>query len=412
MTERMTENTKKQPAIDMNKVKKKLLQQKEKIAHLEKEAQELREEIANNQAEQHRVTTKAQLAIDESALAKSLSQKNYAPLLLTLFEKPSKQIRNTAIIVLLVSILSAMAAGYFSAGYLSYTHNIIVDKKISVLQEKIDQSLLLQQQLKKLNSRLVAAININSSSKDAVATTTKIQKPTITKSTVTTEKTREIIKKTDKQKRVEQQVKAILRHVKSAEKQDVFPDNYTNDKTQFAQLYLLVMQHTSNETIYYESYLKAIKELGIADSIAPKTTANLIQIDTEFLHAAYSGWAITTKKKTNGWRYREEDRRLSSFYDGKLQYDLGTWQLANESKNYKTLPDIFALNMERIKKQLTFNDKSFKIELPKYIYYLAYAEENKNKAIEKLFSQKNIKESHGKLKINASKLDSPLVQKN
>lgn len=85
----MTEETKKQPAIDMNKVKNKLLQQKAEITRLEEETKALREELKSNQEEQHRITTESQLAIDDSELARSFTQKNYAPLLLTLFEKPS-----------------------------------------------------------------------------------------------------------------------------------------------------------------------------------------------------------------------------------------------------------------------------------------------------------------------------------
>jgi len=412
MTERMNEETKKQPAIDMNKVKSKLLQQKADIARLEKEAEELREKIANNQAEQHRVITESKLAIEDSELARSFSQKNYAPLLLTLFEKPSKKIRNTAIIILLLSITTATAAGYFSAGYLSYTHSMVIDKKVDGLQETINRSLLLQQQLKntiaqqnRVPSKPIAVKIIDNSRINNAAVTPNIQK----KSTTTTPENNKLTpENSGKQQRILQQVTSILRYVKSAEKQEGFLNNYVNDKTQFAQLYLIVMQYASNDNIYYESYLKVIEELGISDSIAPKTVEDLLQIDLEFLHAAYSGWIITTKKKTNGWRYREEDKRFSSFYNSTLDYDLGAWQIVNESNDYKTLPDIFLLNMERITQQVTFNDKISALQQPKYVYYLAYPESSKNKAIENLLNQNNLIKINGRLKINTSKTNMPL----
>jgi hypothetical protein len=414
MTERMTKETKKQPAIDMNKVKSKLLQQKADIARLEKEADELREEIATNQAEQHRVMTESKLAIDDSELARSFSQKNYAPLLLTLFEKPSKQIRNTAIIMLLLSITTAIAAGYFSAGYLSYTHSMLIDKKIEGLQEKTNQSLLLQQQLKntidqqnRINSNPISVKNIDNSRINNAVITPNIQK---TSTPTNPTKNKLTPANSEKQQRVLQQATSILRYVKSAEKQEGFLNNYVNDKTQFAQLYLIVMQYASNNNIYYESYLKVIEELGISDTIAPKTVEDLLQIDLDFLHAAYSGWIITTKKKTNGWRYREKDKRFSSFYNYTLDYDLGAWQIVNESNDYNILPDIFLLNMERITQQVTFNNKGSALQQPKYIYYLAYPENSKNKAIESLLNQNNLIKTNGKLKINTSKTNMPLKQ--
>jgi hypothetical protein len=396
----MTEETKKQPAIDMNKVKNKLLQQKAEITRLEEETKALRDELKSNKEEQHRITTESQLVIDDSELARSFTQKNYAPLLLTLFEKPSRKIRNTAIVALLLSIITAIAIGYFSASYLSYTHNKITDKKIDALQNKIDQSLFQQQKLQAAidQQKADSEKTKNNTSKIAAAKAQKSYEEKTTAFTAPNEKIIDIAK----QKQISQQAESILRYVKSAEQQEGFLDDYINDKTQFAQLYLIVMQYASNDNIHYESYLQAIKSLGISDSIAPKTTQDLLKIDLDFLYATYSGWAVTTKKKENGWRYRDEDRRFSSFYNGSLDYDLGAWQIINETRDYKTLPNIFSLNIERITQQIIFNGERSSVRLPEFIYYLAYAEDNKNKAIENLFNQENVKNVNGKLKIVSS----------
>ena len=405
----MTEETKKQPAIDMNKVKNKLLQQKAEITRLEEETKALREELKSNQEEQHRITTESQLAIDDSELARSFTQKNYAPLLLTLFEKPSRKIRNAAIITLLLSIIAAIAIGYFSASYLSYTHSIELDRKIENFQKKIDTSLLQQKKLQLTvdqqglnNEKLTALVNtINNASKNTI----NVFKKQTEKEPAALKKANATPTDTIKQQQISQQADSILRYVKSAEQQEGFLDNYINNKTQFVQLYLIVMQYASNDNIHYESYLKVIEKLGIADSIAPKTVKDLLKIDLDFLHAAHSGLIITTKKKENGWRYREQDRRFSSFYNGNLDYDLGAWQIVNETQDYRTLPDIFSLNIERITQQIKFNGKSSSLSQPDFIYYLAYREDNKNKAIENLFDQKNILTVNGKLKIPTSKID-------
>jgi hypothetical protein len=81
---------------------------------------------------------------------------------------------------------------------------------------------------------------------------------------------------------------------------------------------------------------------------------------------------------------------------------LGTWNIVNESADYKTLPEMFSLNMERVAQQIVFNDKRESLDVPDNIYYLAYSEERKNSALENLFDQKNIGRINGKLEIDMS----------
>ena len=167
------------------------------------------------------------------------------------------------------------------------------------------------------------------------------------------------------------------------------------------------MPYAVDENIYYESYLQVIRRIGVLDNIAPQTVEDLLRIDIDFLYANYSGWVITTKKESNGWRYREEDKQFSSYYDSNIDHNTGDWEIISSAKNYEEIPSIFAFNMKRIVQQVTFNNKESALRLPEYIYYLAYLEENKNQSIESLFKQKNLEKSNGKLKIRASKLGTP-----
>lgn len=407
----MTEHPNGQPAIDINKVKNKLLQQKAEINRLESKVMDLQTELMDTQAEHHRVLTESQLAMEDSDLARSFSQKNYAPVLLDIFEKPSKQLRNRATGIIILAVITAIAAGYFSAGYLTYTHNIVISKQLDSIQQQLATSSAQQEKLQQiLDSQTKAnqkSTRQESLTKPTPANTTSeilhINSSTTTNiASSSALNADEIAAETAKQNIILQQAKMIYRYVRAAEQKEGFLTNYTNDKTQLAQLYLIVMQNSSNENIYYEAHLKALDELGIADNIKPKTVNELLQFDIDFLQAAYAGFIITSQKNLNGWRYREEDRRFSSYYNSELDYNLGTWQIVNEAKDYKTLPSIFSLNIKRISQQLTFNEKKSALQLPEKIYYKAYAEPAKNDAIKKLLNQTSLSENNGALIIDAS----------
>jgi len=396
----MTEKTPPQPAIDINKVKNKLLQQKTEITRLENEVTRLQEEIAQNQTEQHRIISESQLATDDSELARSFNQKNYAPIIQALFEKPSKQLRNGAFVIILFFVAAALAAGYFSSGYLTYTHNIIIDEKLDVLQDQFTR-LIKQQQLQQevVNKNLALA----ELEREAFLISNASVSASVTAAPAITENAN-----IQRKNRIAEQADAIFRHIRTAEKQEGFLNNYVNDKTQFAQLYLFVMQYASNEDIYYESYLEVIKTLNISPSIAPKTVDDLLDFDLNFLQATYSGLLITSNKKRKGWRYRKEDGEFSSYYNSDLNYDLGSREIAIDNKDYKQLPSIFAFNINRITQQIIFNDRENKLQLPKKIYYIAYSEPAKNDAIKKLLNQEKYYNDNGVLTIDASLISLPI----
>ena len=401
----MTEQTSPKPAIDINKVKNKLLQQKNQITHLETEVVRLQEELVQNQADQHRIATESQLAADDSELARSFNQKNYAPVIRALFEQPSKQLRNGAFFILLFFVAAALAAGYLSAGYLTYTHNIIIDNKLDSLRDQVVTLTKLQQLQQEVTNKSLALTELEIKNRFSPAINTSTSISAIAKNTHTINEPKTNVQKTNQ---IAEQASAILRYVRTAEKQEGFLKNYTRDKTQFSQLYLIVMQYASNQNIYYESYLEVIKSLKISPDIAPKTIDDLLRIDLEFLQAAYSGLLITSHKKTRGWRYREADQQFSSYYNSNLNYNLGSWQIVNDSQDYKTLPNIFALNIDRVKQQVIFNGSEEKLQLPEKIYYSAYSETKKNAAIKKLLNQEIILNENGALTIDASIINLPL----
>lgn len=401
----MNESTQPQ-AIDINKVKNKLLQQKNDIHRLEQEVARLQKTLRDTEETDHRIKTEATLAEQDAELARSFNQKNYAPIVSALFEKPSRQLRNRAIIIVFLSVISALAAGYFSAGYLTYTHHAALNNKIDSLQEQLTTFIKQQKIQQEITQKQIDTYRQDVYKKTASKEITTRQTP----ATITAP-AQAITLNDPRKNRITQQAEMIVQHVRNAEKQPGFIVDYRNDKTQFAQLYIIVMQHASNENIFYESYLEAIQQLGISPTIAPKNKAELLKMDVEFLQAAYSGFIITSKKRANGWRYRESDREFSSYYSGNIDYDLGSWKIINESGDYKNLPNIFALNIDRVSQQILFNGEKLSLLLPKTIYYLAYAEDSKNQAIENLLNQETIKKINSKLSIDATNFDIPISDK-
>ncbi|MGS2718550.1 hypothetical protein ACVBE9_10280 [Eionea flava] len=388
------------PAIDINKVKNKLIQQKNDIQRLEQEVDNLQKIVKEQEKESHKASTEAKLAVDDSELARSFNQKNYAPIIASLFEKPSKQLRNRAIIIILIATALSLAAGYFSAGYLTYTQNILLNEKIGAIQDQLTQFMQqqkIQQEITKKQIEVIALKRLENKNQSSEAPIT----PIVEKSSAAS---------IEKENTIIRQAKNIVQYIREAESQPEFIKDYKKNKTQFAQLYLIVMQYASNENIFYDSYLKAIEILNIPNHIAPKNTDELLLMDLEFLRAAYSGFVITSEKNKNGWRYRESDRQFSSYYNSALEYDLGAWQIINEKNDYQSLPNVFALNIDRVVQQVLFNNASSRLMLPEQTYYHAYPESNKNQAVGKLLNQEKIEKNGNTLTIDASRFNIPISE--
>jgi len=332
----------------------------DEIHRLEELVQELQAEIETISSERDRVVIESKLAIEDAELARSFSRKNYSELFGELFEKPAKRLRRQTFIMLALSIIILLVAGYFSTAYIAFAGKKAVEEALLNTNNKTES---------------ITSIAKSEESHVAQHSLEPIDKPEIQKIITDAEPPKISEPLSEKELLIQKQAKDILNYVTGAKSQQGFPKNYMRSKTQFAQLYLIVMQHSSNESIYYESYLEAIKALNINDHVAPKTIEDLVKIDEKFLQATYSGYMITTKKRANKWRYRETDKQFSSYYDSNLDYDLGAWQIVNDKDDYSLLPKAFLLNIERIVQQLYFNEKVDSLSVPNKIHYLAYPED-------------------------------------
>jgi hypothetical protein len=212
---------------------------------------------------------------------------------------------------------------------------------------------------------------------------------------------------TEKEKTIRQQAKKISEYVQRASTQKGFPKDFKNNKTSLAQLYLIVMQHANKEAVYYEAYLEAMRSLNINNHIIPKDIHDLIQLDTDFLQATASAYIITTRKQQQQWRYRESDQLFSNYYNPNLGYDLGPWQIVNEKKDYKHLPKIFALNMQRVLKQLSHNNKHEFMNINDRIFYHAYQENNKNIAFKKLLGASEVSRTKNMVNVDTNDIAIP-----
>lgn len=381
------------------------------IERLEELVQGLQEEVSSLISERDRMTIESKLAIEDAELARSFSKKNYSGLLLELFEAPAKRLRKQNIALFLLSIITILAllishvfTGLTSApdSQLIESQLIELDRKIDLLSKKsisstqeeemsVAQHSLDQETPEKPN--LANKVNSNQLADSIDGHAEEKNTPKI----APIESARDIT--------IRQQADTILSYIQSAEQQNGFPTDYATNKTSFAQLYLIIMQHASNENIFYESYLKVINNLATEEGIAPKSIDGLIAIDLDFLQAAYSAYIITSKKLAKGWRYRDIDRKFSSYYNNNLDYNLGAWQIVNKSGDYKQLPEIFSLNIKRIVQQLQFNSKESLIKPPTEIYYKAYDQNSKNKAVTKLLNKAPTTNYRGVLAIDITKTD-------
>jgi hypothetical protein len=388
--------------LDANQVRQLLQHNKNEIHRLQALAQQLQTDIDTLTPERNQAVTESKLAIKSAELARSFSEKNYTPLLLELFEAPSKRLRKqtylffaiaTAIILILVfshlyTNQSIAKSQQFTEARLTYLNNNIESLRLKQDTNTINTEINLSPPVEEQKIR----IQKNGDKDGANKNIGNPQEPT-----------KNII--------IKAQAKQLLSFVKLAEKQIGFPKDYQRDKTSFAQLYLIVMQHASNEKIYYESYLEAINNLAIAKEIAPTSIEDLVQMDLDFLHASYSAYTITAKKLARSWRYREIDKQFSSYYNNTLNYNLGAWQIVNEKEDYEQLPAIFSLNIKRTMQQLAFNGKLSTVKLPNKIYYSAYKEKQKNKSIVNLFNNKVVNNDNGVLAIDASETDIKITSK-
>jgi hypothetical protein len=359
---------------------------------LEAQVADLKNTIAELESANNRLSIEAKLSIQDAELARSFSKKNYAPLLDELFHNPSKTLKKQTllIVVLMVVTLTALIANLFTATSTpSGQPSPMAEEEFMLLHEKIDAL---------ANSRLSTQTYSNTAQHSLDTEVTTQQEPTASN----TEPTPETL--SDEEIIIQQQTNMILNRVDLASSKENFPLNYASNKTSMAQLYLITMQNAADENIYYESYLEALKKLGVNNTLLPKSIDALVELDTHFLHAAYSAYTVTLKKLNQQWRYRDSDQQLSSYYNPSLDYDLGNWKISSETRDYQQLPAAFTRAIKRISSQLAFNKKTDSLSLPQSIYYLTYPENNKNQAIKRLLKIPTVTRQDDMLKINTQNM--------
>jgi hypothetical protein len=381
--------------LDANQVRQLLQHNKNEIHRLQALVQQLQTDIDTITPERDQAVTESTLAIEDAELARSFSEKNYSPLLLELFEAPFKRLQKQTYLIFAIAAVVILAL-IFSHLYTKQSverNHFFTEEKFTHLNNNIEL-LLLKQEVNNIKAEM------NSSPQEGEK---KSQQEIQTKEQAQAQTERP--QETAKELTIKAQAALLIEFIQIAEKQTGFPKNYQRNKPSFAQLYLIVMQYASKEDIYYESYLEAINNLAITKGVAPTSIEDLAQMDRDFLHASYSAYTITSKKLNRAWRYRETDRQFSSYYNNTLNYNLGAWQVVNEKNDYTQLPTTFSLNIKRTLQQLTFNRQLSTVKLPKKIYYSAYKENSKNKAIAKLFNNKSVNNNNGVLSIDASETD-------
>ncbi len=403
------------------------------IAELETLVEGLQAEVNDITSERDRLVIESKLAIEDAELARSFSKKNYSSLLIELFETPKKQLKKSIVVAIILSAIISGLLAYASMMFVLTHNKAEVYEQLNELNIRIEQlstelPSIIQEANQHNNTPTVTDSASNespepiieelspSTTQDAVTTSTEeiaeqptgtdneeSEKNTIPAKTLSPEESAKLAT-------IERQTVALSNYLASAKNKTGFPADYATNETSFAQLYLIIMQHASNEKIYYESYLNVINDLNISATFAPKNVDDLVKLDRDFLQAAYSAFIITSKKQNNKWRYREIDRKFSSYYSNDLNYDLGDWQVVNETQDYQTLPTIFALNIQRMMQQFEFNNQLSALQLPATIYYEAYAEANKNNAVTSLLNRTPITNQNGTLTIDTSDIAITLNQ--
>lgn len=419
------------------------------ISELETLVQNLQTEISEITSDRDRVVIESKLAIEDAELARSFSKKNYASLLTELFEKPSKKLSRLSLMSLLFNGVLIVALSYASLMYVFTKDKQALNEQVIAIQAQIDQLSSTVPTLIQENNRTIKQLITDdqissktpiiseikpSSEKNSTPNTNDIVEVSLDKTindesaaeafreaTITEEEIKPSVNSVTrsaeditKDNIVQQQGDALFRYVDGSIGKEGFPNNFANDKTHLAQLYLIIMQHASNEAIYYESYLHALDLLNISSNIAPKNVDDLIVMDKEFLQATFSAFLITSRKQARKWRYREVDRKFSTYYNPEIGYNLGDWQVVNDTADYATLPTIFSLNMQRVIQQLAFNNQTVQLTLPDTIFYQRYDESPKNNALLSLLNSSEITSSEQKnnaLAMNSKNISLPVSKK-
>lgn len=407
----MTNTDHQNPLSDPDTLVQQLADAEQEINELRAETQQLQANIDTLSSEKERLLVENRLAIEDAELARSFKRSNYAPMIETLIEQPLKNLRRQILFTAVLAIIIVIAVTYFLPRVTSTTLPSASPAASAATPSNNNES----------HSDTSEVVNHAISSPDAFeenapTNTTSDSVPT-NELTGTTPVANNNVNQQENAPAQEpapatnsttnpvitQQTKAIIDYIQSAENREDFPKNYTSDKSQLAQLYLIVMQHATNDNLYYEAYLNAMSALGVPESILPQTVDSIIAIDKEFLHSVYSAYTVTHQKQLSGWRYRDIDRRFSSYYRADSPYQLGAWQIVNETQDYQVLPKVFAINIERMMQQAEFNGKAASLGIPNTIYYRAYDESGKNQAVRKLFNNEQLIESDGVLEINTQR---------
>ncbi len=371
-----------------------LNEKQDEIMSLETQVQELEQELENFRAASSRIAIESRLAVEDAELARSFSRKNYQGLVKELIEDPLKRFRRSAYVIVLLVVVISVGASIFAIGYngqqadgpvkqilnqlgdnptVETSESIAVEAEKSATSAPVTNALPTETAAHSLGTEKEPAPDAQtapSTTPDTTAETTSAEKP----ATIDAQKAALI----------QTQATAILDYIQESEAKGQVQAGYRSDKSKLVQLYLITMLHAAKEPMLYESYLAVFEALNIDPAIKPATIDELAAIDSDFLHASYNGYIITQLKKSKGWRYRDIDRRFSSYYSGNNGYSLEAWQIVNNTQDYQTLPYIFALNIRQIFDQLAFNQRTDALNINTRLFYSRYEQANKNNAVSKL----------------------------
>ncbi|ODS24123.1 hypothetical protein AB835_05170 [Candidatus Endobugula sertula] len=420
---------------ELSKLSEKLSVAENTIQELQQQNQELQDKADHMTSERDRVIIENRLAVKDAELARSFKKTDYTPLIQELFAEPTKQLRKQALTMMAIVIIVSVGVTYVLSGYLIFQNNQSMNKELAKLNKTIDLIHLTKpatveaqssaprtarkeipgsEELTQENSQTIAESERQQGESRTTAdhqTPTESVDKTKEKNTKTVETPNP--KAIEKSRIIQQQTAHIIDYIKNAERQKNFPSNYKTDRNELAQLYLIIMQQASNSNLYYESYVKAMIALGVSKEVLPNGIESIMALDQEFLQAIYSAYVITRLKQQKKWRYRDIDRRFSSYYSPDSHYQLGAWQIVNGSNNYDLLPKIFAFNIQRVVQQAIFNGYKDNMLIPDTLYYAAYGQDSKNQAVKNLFKNKTLKNHNGILELDISSypltLNKPMI---
>lgn len=414
------------------------------IRDLQEENDKLQQAMEELTSERDRILIENKLAIEDAELVRSFKRTNYAPLIEEMFEKPAKRLRRQTLLMVFLAIIGSLATAYLVSGYLLLQNKQAMETELTRLHSNLD---LLQGEQSANNTASAEAIEASPTPADngtvastsAVAASEENEESTTTApqeaananeaaatpepqatepeaqtaaETVATESSPPAQGPTPaeqaKAEQIATQADSIVRFIQSVEQRKDFPQEYRTDKSKMTQLYMIVTQQAGDQNLYYQAYIEAMERLGADDSIRPQTVSDMADIDRDFLHALLSAYLVTDAKQAKGWRYRDLDRRFSTYYNNTSPYQLGAWQIVNKSQDYSVLPKVFAVNIQRVQKQLAFNGQLVDTAFPDNIFYLAYNEANKNNAVKNLFNNDSLINKDGVLNLNIAQYPLPL----